>query len=75
MTAGLNRSPAARGTVSSFILHVLVGKQHVGKSEPRKITHPHGVQDSVKVITLVLNDPRVEAMNGALDRRATLVET
>ena len=51
-----------------------VREQFVFEAERAQVGDPHRIEDAVEMIRLVLDDARMEACHGAVDRPAVQVE-
>ena len=67
-----NRAAGAQGALVRHRRHL--PDERILKAEVAQIAHPLRKQNPVEVIHFVLHDPRVEAFDGAIDRRAVLIE-
>ena len=65
---------AVAAAICSVVARVLTGKQHVLEPEAAHVAHAHGIEDAVEVIDFVLYDARMEAIHGAIDGLAEVVE-
>ena len=58
----------------SIVAGRLPRKQHVLEAETGQVANAHRVQDAVEVIHLVLHDPGMETLDGAVDGCAMRIE-